>query len=134
SLTAVCDLREIATPQPPLSQWELPKVVTRVRPASYRISYELIGTVNDVMCVSVLMTLDTYGYFAPSAMFTCDDTSVDRVLVPPSNIYGASAATSLILAASLTPFESSALITELTIDDNADTYGLIRGVSQHCQQ
>ncbi|KAG6942025.1 hypothetical protein JG687_00019300, partial [Phytophthora cactorum] len=95
----VRNLREIATPQPPLSQWELPKVVTQVRPAHYRMSYELIGTVNDVICVSMLMTLDTYG----------DDTSVDRARVPPSNIYGASVATSLILAASLIPFESARL-------------------------
>ncbi|KAG3137836.1 hypothetical protein PI126_g17195 [Phytophthora idaei] len=40
--------------------------------------------------------------------------------------------TPLTLAASLIPFEPNALITELTIDDYADTYGLIRGVSQHC--
>ncbi|KAG2795447.1 hypothetical protein PC129_g19880 [Phytophthora cactorum] len=76
------------------------------------------------MCVSELMPLDMCG----------DDTSVDRALVPPSNIFGASAATSLTLAASLTPFESNALITEFTIDDYADTYGLIHGVSQHCRQ
>ncbi|KAG6943189.1 hypothetical protein JG688_00017733 [Phytophthora aleatoria] len=85
------------------------------------MSYELTGTVNDATCVSVLMPLDTCG----------DDTSVDRALVPPSNISGASAAASLTLAASLISFESNALITELTIDDYADTYGLTRGVSQH---
>ncbi|KAG2774600.1 hypothetical protein PC129_g20102 [Phytophthora cactorum] len=60
-----------------------------------------------------------------------DDTSVDRALVAPSNISGVSAAASLTVAASQIPFESNALITELTIDDYADTYGLIRGVSQH---
>ncbi|KAG4045104.1 hypothetical protein PC123_g19483 [Phytophthora cactorum] len=68
----------------------------------------------------MLMTLDTYGYVTPSAMSTwssvhdetiggTDDTSVDRARVPPSNIYGASVATSLILAASLIPFESARL-------------------------
>ncbi|KAG2762767.1 hypothetical protein PC116_g12861 [Phytophthora cactorum] len=81
------------------------------------MSYELTSTVNDVMCVSVLMPLDTCG----------DDTSVDRALVPPSNIFGASAATSPTLAALLIPFESDARITELTIDGYVDTYGLIRG-------
>ncbi|KAG3058456.1 hypothetical protein PI125_g25215 [Phytophthora idaei] len=44
-------------------------VVTH-NPASYPMSYELISTVNDVTCVSVLMPLDTCGYVAPSAMFT----------------------------------------------------------------
>ncbi|KAG3058455.1 hypothetical protein PI125_g25216 [Phytophthora idaei] len=62
------------------------------------------------------------------------DTSVDRALVPPSSIFGASAAASLTLAASLVPFESNALITVFTIDDYADTYGLIRGVIQRCRQ
>ncbi|KAG3171632.1 hypothetical protein PI126_g1754 [Phytophthora idaei] len=88
------------------------------------MSYELTSTVNDVMCVSVLMPLNTCG----------DDTSVNRALVPPSNIFGASVAASLTLAASLTPFESNALITEFTIDDYADTYGMIRGVIQRCRQ
>ncbi|KAG3033120.1 hypothetical protein JG687_00019537 [Phytophthora cactorum] len=123
----VSDLREITTPQLPLSQWGPPKVVTVVtpsRPASYRMSYELTSTVNDVTCVSVLMPLNTCG----------DDTSVIRALVPPSNIFGASVAASLTLAASLIPFESNALITEFTIDEYADTYGMIRGVTQRCRQ